>query len=158
MASQWLIRIKPRYWPIGFPRWLGRTVTILCYAHTYLFSVCIFYVNCVLLTIWNIIFRHGYLRTPNPSPYWVTAGQESRMSWAPYKVAGSVSCCHEYHTSLSIFMILSLYCVECWECWSSICRDVRWQCWYSMLLFEQGLEQWGRLRPSRFLVSHARIC
>jgi hypothetical protein len=25
-------------------------------------------------------------------------------------------------TSLSIFMMLSLTCVECWECWSSICR------------------------------------
>jgi hypothetical protein len=27
-----------------------------------------------------------------------------------------------------------------------------------MMWFEQGLERWGRLRPSRFVVSHPRIC
>jgi hypothetical protein len=38
-----------------------------------------------------------------------------------------------HHTSLYIFMMLSLTCVECWECWSSICRDVRWPWWDSIM-------------------------
>jgi hypothetical protein len=50
---------------------------------SYLFSLYIFFVDCVLLTLWNIIFSHGHLRMSNPNPYWVTAGQGSRTSQAP---------------------------------------------------------------------------
>ena len=39
-----------------------------------------------MLTIWNINFSRGQLRTPNPSPYWVTAGRGSPTSRAPLKV------------------------------------------------------------------------
>jgi hypothetical protein len=55
-----------------------------------------------------------------------------------------------HRTSLSIFMMLSLTCVECWECWSSICHDVRWPWWDSMLWFEQGLEWWRQLEFVRW--------
>jgi hypothetical protein len=50
---------------------------------SYLFSLYIFFVDCVLLTLWNIIFSHGHLRMSNPNPYWVTAGQGSRTSQTP---------------------------------------------------------------------------
>jgi hypothetical protein len=39
-----------------------------------------------MLTIWNINFSRGHLRTTNPSPYWVIAGRGSPTSWAPLKV------------------------------------------------------------------------
>jgi hypothetical protein len=39
-----------------------------------------------MLTIWNINFSCGHLRTMNPSPYWVTAGRGSPTSRAPLKV------------------------------------------------------------------------
>jgi hypothetical protein len=39
-----------------------------------------------MLTIWNINFSCGHLRTINPSPYWVTAGRGSPTSHAPLKV------------------------------------------------------------------------
>jgi hypothetical protein len=64
-------------------RSLGHTVTPLKFAITYLFSLYIFFVDYVLLTIWNIIFSRGHLRTLNPSPSWVTAGRGSRTSRAP---------------------------------------------------------------------------
>jgi hypothetical protein len=48
---------------------LGRTITPLRFTVTYLFSLYIFFVDCVLLTIWNIIFNCGHLRTLNPNPY-----------------------------------------------------------------------------------------
>jgi hypothetical protein len=64
-------------------RSLGRTIMSLRYVLNYLFSLHIFYVKCVFLTIWNLIFRGDHLRTPNPSPYWVTVGRRSRTSPVP---------------------------------------------------------------------------
>jgi hypothetical protein len=82
-------------------------------------------------------------------------GLELGFLWLVALLSPAVLSCH---TSLSIFIVKSLACVECWECWSSICCDVRWSWWGSMLWFEQCLERWGRLRPSQFVVSHAQIC
>jgi hypothetical protein len=59
---------------------------------------------------------------------------------------GEIRCCR---TSLSIFMMLSLTCVECGECWSSISPDVRWPWWDSMMWFEQGLLYWRWLESIR---------
>jgi hypothetical protein len=74
---------------------LGGTIMPLRFAVTYLFSLYIFFVDCALLTIWNIIFSHGHLRTPNPNPYWVIAGRGSRMS------RGTITC--RYMTYSNVF-------------------------------------------------------
>jgi hypothetical protein len=59
------------------------------------------------------------------------------------------------HAVLSVVQVFPslwylAWLVECWECWSSICRDVRWPWWGSMLWFEKGLEWWRQLESVRW--------
>jgi hypothetical protein len=56
---------------------VDHTGVYLRYPLTYLFSLCIIYTKCVLLIIWNLIFKAGGLTMQNPDPHWATVGRTS---------------------------------------------------------------------------------
>jgi hypothetical protein len=82
-----VVRTSYRFECGSISRWADRTIMCLKYALTFLFSLCIFYIKCVLLTICTLIFRTGHLRMPNPSPYWASTGPTSWTSQGLCKVS-----------------------------------------------------------------------